>query len=74
MQSPGWFLVAAGLILVVVGLIWVAGGSLSWFGRLPGDIRIEGEHGRFYFPVTTCLLLSVVLSLLMGIIRWFGNR
>lgn len=74
MQSPGWFLITAGLILVVVGLIWVAGGNFSWIGRLPGDIRIEGENGRFYFPVTTCLLLSLVLSLLMGLVRWFSNR
>ena len=63
--SVGWMLVLTGL---AIGLLWV---FVPWFGRLPGDIRIEGSRGSFYFPVVTCLLLSAVLSLAMWLVRMF---
>ena len=64
----GLFIVIAGVVLVVVGLLaW--SGALSWFGRLPGDIRIERENARFYLPITSMLLVSVALSLIAAIIR-----
>jgi uncharacterized membrane protein len=57
-------IVVAGLILVVLGLaVWL--GALGWFGRLPGDIRIERESVRIYIPLVSMLLISVVLSLLL---------
>jgi membrane protein implicated in regulation of membrane protease activity len=60
----------AGLVLVLVGLLlW--SGAFSWFGRLPGDIRIEKPNLRVYFPITSMLILSIVLSLLAGILRRF---
>jgi hypothetical protein len=65
----GWGLVVLGLIIAGIGLIWALFPSFPRLGRLPGDIVIEGKNGRFYFPVVTCLLISVVLSLLMWIIR-----
>jgi len=53
-----------------VGLIvYFAGNKLSWLGHLPGDIRIEKENVRIYFPVTTMILISVVLSLILYLIR-----
>jgi hypothetical protein len=55
----------------VLGALFLLGGKLPWLGRLPGDIRIEREHFRFYFPVTTCLIISVVVMLLF---RWLGKR
>jgi H+/Cl- antiporter ClcA len=63
-------LIIIGLVLVVVGLVlhyapWV----FSWFGRLPGDIRIEREHGRFFLPLTSMVILSVVLTLLLSLFR-----
>ena len=61
-------LVLAGLVLVVIGLL-VYSGALSWFGRLPGDLRWEGEQSRVYFPLASMLLLSVLLSLLAFVLR-----
>lgn len=65
-------LIIAGLVLLAGGLIWYFfGDKLSWLGRLPGDIRIERENFRFYFPITTMILLSLLFSLIIAIIRRF---
>lgn len=65
-------MIVLGAILIVVGLLVLAGERLSVkLGRLPGDIVIRGKNGAFYFPVVTCLLISVVLSLLTWL---FGRR
>jgi hypothetical protein len=69
--SFGWILLILGLILAGVGLIWVLAPSIPWLGRLPGDIRIERENFRFYFPLVTCLLLTLALSLLVWAVRLF---
>jgi hypothetical protein len=68
----GKSLMLAGALLASIGaLIWLLGGKgwFGWIGRLPGDIRIESKTGGFYFPLTTSLLLSVVLSLLLALWR-----
>lgn len=57
-----------GLALVVAGLL-VWSGALSWFGRLPGDLRIERPQVRVYVPLTSMLLVSLVLSLVMALIK-----
>jgi hypothetical protein len=63
-------LIVAGAILVFVGLVVSFGGRLPiHLGRLPGDIRIEGKNSAFYFPLTTCLLLSAIVSLVLWILR-----
>jgi hypothetical protein len=54
-----------------VGLVWILAPSIPWLGRLPGDIPIERENFRFYFPLVTCLLLSLVLSLVVWLVRLF---
>ncbi len=59
----GRLLISAGIVLVLVGLV------INYVGRLPGDIRIEGRHGSFYFPVVTCILISVLLSLVSWLFR-----
>ena len=68
MSSPGPILVAAGVVLILVGLLAWAGG-LSWFGRLPGDIRIERESVRIYVPIVSMLLVSAALSLVLYLLR-----
>jgi hypothetical protein len=68
-----------GKILLVIGIALVAVGALLLFGlklpfrlgRLPGDIVYQGRHGSFYFPITTCIVLSLALTLLMWIINFF---
>ena len=68
-NHPGWILVVVGVILLVLGLLWVFTPAFTWLGRLPGDIRIERPGFRFYFPLTTCILLSVLLSGILWLIR-----
>lgn len=69
-SSVGLTLILIGAILVVVGLLtWV--GALSWFGRLPGDIRIERPNMRMYIPLTSMLLVSLVLSAVAALIHRF---
>jgi hypothetical protein len=67
----GWTLLVIGLIITGIGLVWILAPAIPWLGRLPGDIRIEKENVRFYFPLMTCLLLSLVLTLILWIIRLF---
>jgi DUF2905 family protein len=67
-SSPGPLLVALGVALVLVGLL-VWSGALSWFGRLPGDIRIERDSVHIYIPLVSMLLVSAALSLLLYLIR-----
>lgn len=64
----GLLLVGVGAVVVVLGLL-VATGALSWFGRLPGDIRYEGERTRVFIPITSMIIVSLVLSLLAWILR-----
>ena len=64
-------LIIAGLLLIVLGVLaWALQGRMGWLGRLPGDIRIERDNFRFYFPITTMILLSLVLNGLVRLVRW----
>jgi len=65
----GWVLVIVGLVIAGIGLIWVLAPNLPTLGRLPGDLVIERGNSRFYFPIVTCIVISVVLSLLTWLIR-----
>lgn len=67
-RGLGLLLVGLGVAAVLAGLL-VWAGWLSWFGRLPGDVRIERENVRIYFPITSMILISIALSLLLGLIR-----
>jgi DUF2905 family protein len=69
-SSAGPLIVLAGVAIVVLGLL-VWSGGLGWFGRLPGDIRIERENVRIYVPIVSMLLVSVVLSLVLYLINRF---
>ena len=65
----GWTLLVLGLVIAGFGLVWILAPSIPWLGRLPGDIRIGRDNFRFYFPLVTCLLLSLILSLVVWFIR-----
>ncbi|MBN1340838.1 MAG: DUF2905 domain-containing protein [Bacteroidales bacterium] len=70
MPQLGKYIIIAGILIVIAGLIlYFFGDKLGWLGRLPGDIRIERENFRFYIPITTMILLSVLISILLWIIR-----
>jgi hypothetical protein len=68
-RELGKFVVVIGVVVTLVGLVMWSGFAPKWLGRLPGDIRIEREHSAFYFPIVTCIILSIVLSLLLSIFR-----
>jgi len=72
----GKFLVIAGVLLVAVGLLVMVGTKLSFLGlgRLPGDIIYKGKHGAFYFPIVTCLVLSVLLTLILWVLSLLTKR
>ncbi|MGA2475612.1 MAG: DUF2905 domain-containing protein [Terriglobia bacterium] len=72
----GKFLVVAGVLLVAFGLLLMAGAKFSFLGlgRLPGDIVYKGKNVKFYFPVVTCLVLSVVLTLVFWFISFFTKK
>jgi len=64
------FLMLVGGIIFLAGLIWYFFGSrLHWIGKLPGDIRIEKENFKFYFPITTMILFSLLLTILFNIFK-----
>ncbi|PYL25911.1 MAG: DUF2905 domain-containing protein [Verrucomicrobia bacterium] len=69
MRELGKFAVVIGIVITLVGLVMWSGFAPKWLGRLPGDIRIERGNSAFYFPIVTCIILSIVLSLLLSIFR-----
>jgi hypothetical protein len=72
----GRFLVIIGIILVVVGLMVMAGSRFSSFGlgRLPGDIAYKGKHFQIYFPIVTCVVLSAAVTLVLWVISFLTRR
>ena len=69
-RTIGVMIVVAGVILIGFGLL-VYSGAMRWFGKLPGDIRYQGEHVQFYAPIVSMLIISLVLSLLFYLLRRF---
>ncbi|HEY7584053.1 MAG TPA: DUF2905 domain-containing protein [Acidimicrobiia bacterium] len=73
-MKAGHIWIGLGVLLIVVGL-GVNRGWFSWFGRLPGDIRSESERGGFYFPLTSSILISIVLTVVVNVLfRLFRDR
>ncbi|HEY0790712.1 MAG TPA: DUF2905 domain-containing protein [Chthoniobacterales bacterium] len=69
-QEMAKLIVGVGVVVVVIGLVlWKVPGAFWWVGRLPGDFSVRKEHFSFYFPVATCLVISVVLTLLSWLLR-----
>jgi hypothetical protein len=73
MQHPAWILILVGLTIVGLGLIWMLVPSVPWLGRLPGDIRIERENFKFYFPLASCIVVSLLLTGIMWLVRYFSR-
>ena len=69
MSDLARFLILLGVILVVLGLALLLLPKMPWLGRLPGDIVIKREHFTFYFPLGTCILASLILSLIFWLMR-----
>lgn len=69
MGDLGKLLILFGILLVVLGVVFSVGPKIPWLGHLPGDIYIERERFTFYFPLTTCLLLSLILTLVLYLFR-----
>jgi len=69
-RELGLLLLGLGALLAVAGLV-IYWGGVSWFGRLPGDIRYESESTRVYIPITSMILLSILLTLLLNAVRRF---
>lgn len=65
------FLIIGGVVLVVIGLLWQLGGRFLPLGKLPGDIVVEKENFRFYFPVVTCIVISILFSVIGYLFRLF---
>jgi hypothetical protein len=68
LSELGKTLLLAGLAVALLGVVLLFAPRVPWLGKLPGDIRIHGERTSFYFPLTTCLLLSAVLSLVLYLV------
>ncbi|MEA3240677.1 MAG: DUF2905 domain-containing protein [Pseudomonadota bacterium] len=68
-QNPGKILIVIGICLVAVGLLLLLAGKIPFLGRLPGDILIKKDNYSFFFPLTTCLIISFLLSLLFYLFR-----
>lgn len=72
LRELGKLLLVAGVVLVGVGALLVFGARLPFrLGRLPGDIAYQGRHGSFYFPIVTCIVVSVALTLIFWIVNLF---
>jgi len=69
MTGLGKSLIIFGLILIVFGIIFTFAGKIPWLGRLPGDIHIKRDNFTFYFPLTTCILVSLIVSLLLWLLK-----
>jgi hypothetical protein len=69
LNDLGKLLVIAGLVLVVIGAVLWSGFGRGWFGRLPGDIQYTRGNFSFYFPIVTCLLISLLLTVLLRLFR-----
>ena len=65
----GKFLIITGIVLLLIGIIIQYYGRIPFLGKLPGDIRIERENFKFYFPITTSILISVIISLILLLIQ-----
>ena len=66
-------MIIIGGLIAGIGLVWVLTPSVPWLGKLPGDIAIERDNFRFYFSLATCVVISLALTGVMWLVRWFSK-
>lgn len=71
MNTVPKMLIIIGIVFIVIGVIWYFGGRYLSFGKLPGDIVVKRENFSFYFPIVTCIVISIIISVIAYIIRLF---
>lgn len=69
MDGLGKTLIYLGILLVVVGILFLLLGKIPWFGHLPGDITVQRDRFTFFFPITTCIVVSIIVSLVLYFFR-----
>ena len=74
MKSIGITILVFGGIFIFIGLAFIYYDKIPFIGRLPGDIRVKGENSSFYFPITTCIIISIVLSILLNLFYRFFKK
>ncbi len=66
-----WFIIT-GILLIVIGIVlYFAPSVFNWFGKLPGDIRIENENNKVFIPITSMILISIILTVIVNLVRFF---
>jgi Protein of unknown function (DUF2905) len=69
MSEIGKWLITLGLVIAAAGVVVTLAGNFPWLGRLPGDIHIKRENFTFYFPLTTCIIVSAIVSFILWLLR-----
>lgn len=67
-QYMGRFLILTGVIIVVIGVLFLFSGKIPWIGKLPGDIIVQKKNFAFYFPIATSILISIIITLFLWLI------
>jgi hypothetical protein len=71
-ENQGKLIFAIGILICLIGVVWYfAGDKLQFLGKLPGDIRVEKENFKFYFPLTTMILVSVLVNVIVRLYKYF---
>ena len=74
MKTLGLMIILAGVLLVVVGLVVLRAGKIPFLGQLPGDLSFRGKNWSFSFPLMTCIVISIVLTLVLNLIFRMMNK
>lgn len=68
MKTMGWLMMIAGAVLIAAGLTHLIGNRLNWLGDFPGDIKIGGRHFAFSVPLLTCIVLSIIITVILNVV------
>lgn len=74
MKDFGIVLIVTGAVIVLAGIAFLLAGRIPWIGHLPGDFHLRGKNGSFSFPLATCILISIVLTVLLNLISRLFHR
>lgn len=71
-ETGKWIIIVGAALLLVGVIVYFFHDKLYWIGNLPGDIRVKRENFRFYFPITTMIIVSLLINLIIRLFRWFN--